>query len=192
MKPATTFEEASFLCNTCTAAKNACDGRAPHARPRGRRPSPAAAPRRHTLHPRWPASSSRSASISDPPPYIDGKSQGCRFLHAVFAAENEAHCPHISLIPIKDINDKTVCQESALNPVLMGSPGSPFTVAEKEFFEDFMSKRGIPEMGYKVNPTVPCGSAEDCPAGLVCETTGGRRLRFGAVKTTGVCVDLRT
>ena len=58
----------------------------------------------------------------------------------------------------------------------MGSPGSPFTVAEKEFFEDFVSKRGIPEMGYKVNPTVPCGSAEDCPVGLVCETTGGRRL----------------
>ena len=73
----------------------------------------------------------------------------------------------------------------------MGSPGS-FTVAEKEFFEDFLSKRGIPEMGYKVNPTVPCGSAEDCPVGLVCETAGGRRLRFGAVKTTGVCVDLRT
>ena len=117
-----------------------------------------------------------SLSISDPPPYIDGKSQGCRFLHAVFAAENDAHCPHISLIPIKDINEKTVCQESALNPVLMGSPGSPFTVAEKEFFEDFVSKRGIPEMGYKVNPTVPCGSAEDCPVGLVCETAGGRRL----------------
>tara|TARA_B100000459_G_scaffold93417_1_gene52948 strand:- start:247 stop:468 length:222 start_codon:yes stop_codon:yes gene_type:complete len=73
----------------------------------------------------------------------------------------------------------------------MGSPGSPFTVAEKEFFEDFLSKRGIPEMGYKVNPTVPCGSAEDCPVGLVCETAGGRRLRFGAAKT-GVCVDLRT
>ena len=47
-------------------------------------------------------------------------------------------------------------------------------------------------MGYKVNPTVPCGSAEDCPVGLVCDYSGGRRLRFGAVKTTGVCVDIRT
>ena len=44
---------------------------------------------------------------------------------------------------------------------------------------------------YKVYPTVPCASAEDCPVHLVCEPTGGRRLRFGAAKT-GVCVDLRT
>ena len=56
----------------------------------------------------------------------------------------------------------------------MGAPGSPFTDADKKFFEDFMSDLDFTD--YKVNPTVPCGSAEDCPVGLVCETTGGRRL----------------
>ena len=132
-----------------------------------------------------------SLPMLDPPPYFDGKSQACRVLHADFAAENNAHCPHISLIPIKDINEMTVCQESALNPVLMGSPGSPFTMQDKATFDAFLVSRGIPEVGYKVYPTVPCASAEDCPVHLVCETTGGRRLRFGAAKT-GVCVDLRT
>ena len=43
-----------------------------------------------------------------PPPYFDGKGQACRFMHADFAAENSEHCPHISLIPIEDVNGKTV------------------------------------------------------------------------------------
>ena len=129
-----------------------------------------------------------SLSMSDPPPYVDGKSQGCRFLHAVFAAEDEKHCPHISFEPAVDVDGKEKCQASALSPaVSMGSPGSPFTNAERIFFEDFTSEREIPEIGYKVYPMVPCGSAEDCPMGLVCETTGGRRLRFGAAKA-GFCV----
>ena len=59
------------------------------------------------------------------------------------------------------------------------------TDADKFFFEDFM--RDLDFTDYKVNPTLPCGSTEDCPVGLVCEITGGRRLRFGAAKT-GFCV----
>ena len=49
-----------------------------------------------------------SLPMLDPPPYFDGKGQACRFMHADFAAENNAHCPHISLIPIEDVNGKTV------------------------------------------------------------------------------------
>ena len=63
---------------------------------------------------------------------------------------------------------------------------------DKATFDKFLSERGFPEIGYRVNPTLPCGATEDCPVGLVCDYSGGRRLRFGAVKTTGVCVDLRT
>ena len=62
---------------------------------------------------------------------------------------------------------------------------------DKATIDKFMSDRGIPEVGYKVNPTLPCGATENCPVGLVCDYSGGRRLRFGAAKT-GVCVDLRT
>ena len=73
------------------------------------------------------------------------------------------------------------------NGLSMGVDGSPFTMQDKATVDKFMSDRGIPEVGYKVNPTVPCGSAEDCPVGLVCDYSGGRRLRFGATKT-GFCV----
>ena len=62
---------------------------------------------------------------------------------------------------------------------------------DKATFDKFLSERGFPEIGYRVNPTLPCGATEDCPVGLVCDYSGGRRLRFGAAKT-GVCVDLRT
>ncbi|CAH0373419.1 unnamed protein product [Pelagomonas calceolata] len=128
-----------------------------------------------------------SLPMLDPPPYFDGKGQACRILHADFAAENPAHCAHISFKPAEDPKGNIVCQESALNPVLMGSPGSPFTMQDKATFDKFMSDRGIPEAGYKLDPTVPCGSTEDCPVGLVCDYSGGRRLRFGTAKT-GFCV----
>ena len=72
----------------------------------------------------------------------------------------------------------------------MGVDGSPFKLQDKATFDAFVVNRGIP-IGYKVNPTLPCGATEDCPVGLVCDYSGGRRLRFGAVMT-GVCVDLRT
>ena len=133
-----------------------------------------------------------SLPMLDPPPYFDGKSQACRVLHADFAAENSEHCPHISFIPAADVNGYIACQNSALNPGLsMGVDGSPFAAQDRAFFDKFMSDRGIPEVGYKVNPTLPCGATENCPVGLVCDYSGGRRLRFGAAKT-GVCVDLRT
>ena len=44
--------------------------------------------------------------------YIDGKSMGCRALHAAFAATNKKHCPHISTAPVYDENCFLKCQES--------------------------------------------------------------------------------
>jgi len=43
---------------------------------------------------------------------IDGYSQGCRILHASFAAKNSKHCPHISFVPMKDLRDEIKCQVS--------------------------------------------------------------------------------
>jgi len=37
-------------------------------------------------------------------------SQGCRNIHASFAMNNANHCPHISFISMKDVNDKVKCQ----------------------------------------------------------------------------------
>ncbi|CAB9501020.1 expressed unknown protein [Seminavis robusta] len=45
--------------------------------------------------------------------YVDGDSQGCRALHSVYASTNSDHCPHMSFVPIKDVNGKIKCQESA-------------------------------------------------------------------------------
>jgi len=49
---------------------------------------------------------------------FDGKSQGCRILHAVFAEMNpNTHCAHLSFTPLKDPNGKLKCQNSmALDP----------------------------------------------------------------------------
>ena len=70
----------------------------------------------------------------------------------------------------------------------MSVDGSPFTLQDKATFDAFMVNRGIPALGFKIYPTVPCASAEeDCPVGMACEITGGRRLRFGAAKA-GFCV----
>lgn len=44
--------------------------------------------------------------------YLDGKSKGCRILHSAFAAENSAHCPHLSFAPMQDKMGRTLCQES--------------------------------------------------------------------------------
>jgi len=43
---------------------------------------------------------------------IDGKSQGCRVLHSVFAETNEKHCPHLSFEPLEDSKGKVKCQTS--------------------------------------------------------------------------------
>ena len=43
--------------------------------------------------------------------YIDGNDQGCRYVHAVLAASNGAHCPHISFVPVEDAH-YSICQTS--------------------------------------------------------------------------------
>lgn len=48
---------------------------------------------------------------------FSGNTQGCRVLHAAFAATNPMHCPHISFLPVEDDNGKIKCQESAYRPV---------------------------------------------------------------------------
>ena len=44
--------------------------------------------------------------------YLDGNFQGCRILHATFAQENPAHCPHVSFLPAIDKKEKLKCQIS--------------------------------------------------------------------------------
>lgn len=46
---------------------------------------------------------------------IDGKTMGCRTLHADFASVNDKHCPHISFLPEYDVNCFLKCQETANN-----------------------------------------------------------------------------
>eukprot|EP00494_Astrolonche_serrata_P028554 UN28821 len=45
--------------------------------------------------------------------YVDGNTQGCRALHAVFAQNNPDHCAHISLVPAEDPKGRIKCQTSA-------------------------------------------------------------------------------
>ena len=44
--------------------------------------------------------------------YFDGDSKGCRNLHAIFAATNPFHCPHVSFAPDKDDKGVIKCHES--------------------------------------------------------------------------------
>ena len=44
--------------------------------------------------------------------YFDGNDQGCRYVHAVLAASNGAHCPHISFVPVEDATGSIKCQTS--------------------------------------------------------------------------------
>jgi len=53
--------------------------------------------------------------------WVDGKTQGCRYLHSVFALTNTYHCAHVSLIPAEDPKGNIKCQTSAY-------------VSPKEFF----------------------------------------------------------
>ena len=76
--------------------------------------------------------------------FIDGKSQGCRALHADFAAENPDHCAHLSFTPLQDPNGSIKCQTSK------GTlPSSLFTESELQTFKDFAESEGIdPELGH--------------------------------------------
>jgi hypothetical protein len=77
--------------------------------------------------------------------YIDGRSQGCRALHAVFAATNPVnHCAHISYAPLEDPKGNTKCQSSK------GTlPSSLFTDNELQMIQDFIVSVGLdPELGH--------------------------------------------
>lgn len=63
--------------------------------------------------------------------FVDGLSQGCRWLHSVFAVTNKDHCEHISTIPLEDVNGNIKCQNSAGNEIT-----SVFSAAEISFFEE--------------------------------------------------------
>jgi len=77
--------------------------------------------------------------------YADGNSQGCRALHAVFAASNpENHCPHLSFTPMLDLNNEIKCQESSNI-----SPDDLFDDADFEVFNAFAIEQGIdPVVGH--------------------------------------------
>lgn len=62
---------------------------------------------------------------------VDGLSQGCRWLHSVFVKKNEDHCPHISTVPLQDINGKVKCQSSKQT-----QSTSVFSAAALNFFEE--------------------------------------------------------
>lgn len=42
--------------------------------------------------------------------YIDGNSQGCRFLHTVLAQYDNKHCAHLAFEPTLDRDGKIKCQ----------------------------------------------------------------------------------
>lgn len=44
--------------------------------------------------------------------YVDGLDYGCRILHSTLSSFNPIHCPHISFVPVADINGKVKCQIS--------------------------------------------------------------------------------
>jgi hypothetical protein len=77
--------------------------------------------------------------------YFDGKSSGCRALHAVFAATNPLnHCAHLSFAPLADPHGNIKCQSSKGK-----LPSSLFTESELQMFQDFAVSVGIdPVIGH--------------------------------------------
>jgi len=138
--------------------------------------------------------------------YVDGNTQSCRKLHAVFASDNAHHCAHLSFKPMADPKGKVKCQESAQLPV-----SDLFSDEELATFAAFAV-----ELGFEPDQHVrssPCETQADCPvAGDAEETpatvtgnyyTGNyytndaqcvfgapteRRLLFGTTPQVGMCV----
>jgi hypothetical protein len=77
--------------------------------------------------------------------YVDGKSSGCRALHAVFAATNPVnHCAHLSFAPLADPQGNIKCQSSKGK-----LPSSLFTENELQIYQDFAVSVGIdPVIGH--------------------------------------------
>ena len=70
--------------------------------------------------------------------YDDGNSTGCRILHSFLATESDVHCPHLSYLPIEDVNGYTKCSESAYLNVR-----DYFSEASFEGFERVREKHGF-------------------------------------------------
>jgi len=103
---------------------------------------------------------------------VDGNSQGCRALHSVFAETNPAnHCPHISLTPVEDPNEKIKCQTSTNIQTT-----DLFTDEELDLFDEYALRNDIdPNVGHTCcsrsgrieSPTQP-PHAGGCSAGAMC------------------------
>ena len=88
--------------------------------------------------------------------FVDGNSQGCRALHAVFAEINHDHCPHIALNATKDLNGAIKCQNSNLL-----NANDYFTLEDFEEYDEYMISQGLdPEIGYE--ETSPCSKISSC------------------------------
>ena len=81
--------------------------------------------------------------------YVDGNSQGCRVLHGFLAQQSPAqHCPHISLEPLLDPDNKIKCQASSMQNIQVTDL---FSQSEIQGFEAFWAANGLdPALGYKV------------------------------------------
>jgi hypothetical protein len=82
---------------------------------------------------------------SDERHYVDGKSQGCRTLHAAFAQTNpNTHCAHVSFAPQVDPSGNVKCQVS--KNVL---PSALFTDEELNIYTKFAKSVGLdPAIGH--------------------------------------------
>ena len=79
--------------------------------------------------------------------YTDGNSQGCRTIHAAFAATNPDHCAHLSFAPLEDPNGNIKCQTTKGTQVT-----SLFTEREIQMYKDFATSVNIdPEKGHNSN-----------------------------------------
>jgi len=78
--------------------------------------------------------------------HVEGLSQGCRALHAVFAEKNIKHCPHISFTPMQDEHGRTKCQTTGS---ILAS--DLFTSDEFTLYEKFCTKVGLdPTKGHTI------------------------------------------
>jgi hypothetical protein len=84
--------------------------------------------------------------------HVDGKSQGCRALHAVLASFSNQHCPHLSFVPQVDVHGKIKCQT-----VGTIQPEDLFTADEITKFLEIERAAGMdPTTGIKIiDPTPP-------------------------------------
>jgi len=133
--------------------------------------------------------------------YRDGNTQGCRWLHAVFASTNANHCAHLSFKPMADPRGRVKCQVSEQLQV-----SDRFSDDELSKYATFVAESGFePDQHWRLSP---CKTQADCPAAGDVEehptrATGNsyksnatcvfgaptkRRLLFGPTPQAGVCV----